>query len=144
MSVLNNGNVGIGTTGPTYGLDNQSTNATGTALTYNPLTTTGVTRSRWTPGAGQSTIPLLSTTGTSSLTLGVADATYLTLANGGAATFSSSVQATQFICTNLAEGTCDVTNRGRVVMVQGGAGVADTFRICAKDALNAYAWTALY
>lgn len=43
-----------------------------------------------------------------------------------------------------AEGTCDVTNRGRIVMVQGGLGVADTFRICAKDAANNYAWTALY
>jgi hypothetical protein len=42
------------------------------------------------------------------------------------------------------EGTCDATTRGQVVMVQGGAGVADTLRICRKDAANAYAWTALY
>lgn len=45
---------------------------------------------------------------------------------------------------NGAEGTCDATTRGQVVMVQGGAGVADTFRVCAKDNADAYAWTALY
>lgn len=43
-----------------------------------------------------------------------------------------------------AEGTCNASNRGRVVMVQGGAGVADTFRICTKDAADAYAFRALY
>jgi hypothetical protein len=45
---------------------------------------------------------------------------------------------------NGTEAACDATTRGQVVMVQGGAGVADTFRVCAKDAANAYAWTALY
>jgi hypothetical protein len=45
---------------------------------------------------------------------------------------------------NSTEGTCDATTRGQLVMVQGGAGVADTFRVCAKDAADAYAWTALY
>jgi hypothetical protein len=45
---------------------------------------------------------------------------------------------------NDAEGACDATNRGRVVMVQGGAGVADTYRICAKNVLDIYGWTALY
>jgi hypothetical protein len=42
------------------------------------------------------------------------------------------------------EAVCDATTRGQVVMVQGGAGVADTLRVCRKDAANAYAWTALY
>lgn len=42
------------------------------------------------------------------------------------------------------EATCDATTRGQVVMVQGGAGVADTLRVCRKDAADAYAWTALY
>jgi hypothetical protein len=45
---------------------------------------------------------------------------------------------------NQAEGTCDAANRGRVVMVQGGAGVADTFRVCSKDGADAYAFRALY
>ena len=34
--------------------------------------------------------------------------------------------------------------RGRVVMVQGAAGVADTLSVCRKDGSNVYAWTALY
>lgn len=40
------------------------------------------------------------------------------------------------------EGTCDSAagNRGRIVMVQGGGGVADTFRICGKSAADAYSW----
>lgn len=42
------------------------------------------------------------------------------------------------------EPTCNSTQRGMVVMVQGGAGVADTLRVCRKDAANAYAWVALY
>lgn len=45
---------------------------------------------------------------------------------------------------NGTEAACDATTRGQVVMVQGGAGVADTFRVCRKDAADAYAWTALY
>ena len=35
-------------------------------------------------------------------------------------------------------------NRGRVVMTQGGALVADTYRICQKSVLDAYGWTALF
>ena len=42
------------------------------------------------------------------------------------------------------EGTCNASNRGRVVMVYGGAGVADTFRVCVKDATDTYAWKTLY
>jgi len=43
----------------------------------------------------------------------------------------------------VAEVTCDATSRGTVTMVQGGAGVADTFRQCEKDAADAYAWVPL-
>jgi hypothetical protein len=39
--------------------------------------------------------------------------------------------------------TCNSTNRGKVWRVQGGAGVADTFEWCKKDAADAYAWTGL-
>jgi len=42
------------------------------------------------------------------------------------------------------EATCNSTNRGVVAMVQGGGGVADTLRVCRKDASDVYAWTALY
>lgn len=42
------------------------------------------------------------------------------------------------------EPTCEAATRGTVIYVAGGAGVADTFRLCAKDASNNYAWTALY
>lgn len=54
--------------------------------------------------------------------------------------------ATQHVWANAAEGTCDAAaaNRGRVTMVQGAAGVADTFRVCSKDAADAYAFRALY
>ena len=42
------------------------------------------------------------------------------------------------------EPVCNTLTRGRVVMVQGGAGVADTLRVCLKNASDAYLWTALY
>lgn len=54
----------------------------------------------------------------------------------------ASIQWIQFASDS--EPTCNAGNRGKLVMVQGGAGVADTFRICAKNAADAYAWTALY
>jgi len=40
--------------------------------------------------------------------------------------------------------TCDAAHRGQVWYDAGGAGVADTYEICRKDAADAYAWTALY
>jgi hypothetical protein len=42
------------------------------------------------------------------------------------------------------EPACNASTRGRAVMVQGGAGVADTLRVCLKTAVDSYAWTALY
>ena len=36
------------------------------------------------------------------------------------------------------EPVCNALTRGRVVMVQGGAGVADTLRVCLKNAVDAY------
>lgn len=54
------------------------------------------------------------------------------------------MQASYFTISNTAEPTCDSSTRGQVRMVQGGAGVADTVRVCKKDAGDAYAWTALY
>jgi hypothetical protein len=43
-----------------------------------------------------------------------------------------------------AKPTCDSTRRGFMYRVEGGAGVADTFEVCAKDAGDAYAWRALW
>ena len=63
--------------------------------------------------------------------------------NGVAGTYRD-LRLREIQWNNDAEGACDATNRGRVVMVQGGAGVADTYRICAKNVLDIYGWTALY
>lgn len=41
-----------------------------------------------------------------------------------------------------AEPTCNASHRGVINYVAGGAGVLDTFKICRKDAADAYAWVA--
>jgi hypothetical protein len=64
--------------------------------------------------------------------------------NGTAWEAAANVQATVLIFASGTEATCNSSTRGYVVMVQGGVGVADTFRICRKDAADAYAWTALF
>lgn len=93
--------------------------------------TTGVTRHSMQEGAGQST--------TNGFEYRLTNATpnsgtlVWSIAAGGIPTWGSTTEA-----------TCASGTRGQVVMVQGGAGVADTFRICKKDAADAYAWTALY
>ena len=93
--------------------------------------TTGVTRKMSEAGAGQSTTPMEewrsyhATPGSGTLIMSIAgDA----LPQWG----------------TLAEPTCNSANRGKLVMVQGGAGVLDTFRICRKDAADAYAYVSLY
>lgn len=48
------------------------------------------------------------------------------------------------VMTPGVEPACVVGTRGYVVFTIGGAGVADTLRICTKDAANVYAWRALY
>lgn len=40
--------------------------------------------------------------------------------------------------------TCDVSVRGVLWMDEGGAGVADSLAVCAKDAADSYAWRAIY
>lgn len=64
--------------------------------------------------------------------------------NGTAWEAAANVQAVVHIWGAGTEAACNSTTRGYVVMVQGGAGVADTLRICRKDAADAYAWTALF
>ena len=80
---------------------------------------------------------------TKDLSLSRASAGVLQVGDGGANS-NGTILARIHTWANGTEGTCDSTLRGQVVMVQGGAGVADTFRVCRKDAANAYAWTALY
>lgn len=82
-------------------------------------------------------------TGTKDLSLSRASAGTLQVGDGSANS-NGTILARIYTWANGTEGTCDATLRGQVVMVQGGAGVADTFRVCRKDAANAYAWTALY
>lgn len=43
--------------------------------------------------------------------------------------------------TNEAEGTCNSGNRGKLTLVTGASGVADTVRMCVKNAADAYNWT---
>jgi hypothetical protein len=40
--------------------------------------------------------------------------------------------------------TCSSSERGRIYMTQGGAGVKDALEVCAKDAGDAYAWRTIY
>jgi hypothetical protein len=42
------------------------------------------------------------------------------------------------------EPACNAAARGAVVFVAGGAGVKDTFRVCAKDAADVYAYRVIY
>ena len=53
-------------------------------------------------------------------------------------------QAKDFIYSSSTEATCNSTVRGTVTMVQGSSGVADTFRVCAKDSSDVYSWIALF
>jgi hypothetical protein len=49
--------------------------------------------------------------------------------------------------TGIASGSvpaCNASRRGTVILVAGGAGVADAFQVCSKDAADAYAYRALY
>lgn len=43
-----------------------------------------------------------------------------------------------------AKPACSVSTRGYTWFEEGGAGVADTFEVCRKDAADAYAWVALF
>lgn len=49
-----------------------------------------------------------------------------------------------FRIATATEQTCDEAHRGTINYVAGGAGVADTLKVCRKDASNNYAWVALY
>ena len=76
---------------------------------------------------------------TKDLSLSRASANTLQVGDGSANS-NGTILARIHTWSNGTEGTCDATLRGQVVMVQGGAGVADTFRICRKDATDTYLW----
>lgn len=48
------------------------------------------------------------------------------------------------INTVTAKPTCDSSKRGTFWVEQGGAGVKDNVEVCAKDAVDAYAWRTIY
>lgn len=56
---------------------------------------------------------------------------------------ASTPTITDQILGNSTEGTCNSGNRGKLTIVQGGAGVADTVRICVKNGADAYNWTSV-
>jgi hypothetical protein len=45
---------------------------------------------------------------------------------------------------NKAEVTANAANRGTITYVAGGAGVADTLRVCVKDETDTYMWVPLF
>jgi hypothetical protein len=61
----------------------------------------------------------------------------------GSNDFTGAISALELRLLNGSEGTCSSSTRGRMVMVFGGSGAADTVRICSKDAADAYAWLTL-
>jgi hypothetical protein len=64
--------------------------------------------------------------------------------DGGGSTQQISLEMAGFqVVTQGAKPTCNVTNRGRIWRVEGGAGVADTFELCAKNSGDTYAWYSL-
>jgi hypothetical protein len=88
---------------------------------------------------------------------GSSEATATAITQNGAASVTLSAYSGSGFATELehtsdgtrvkspnAKPTCDSTRRGFMYRVEGGAGVADTFEVCAKDAGDAYAWRALW
>lgn len=135
-----NGKAALTTTGAIPYISAAGTLGTATMLTrvsagvfqvYDTTATTGASTFQVRAGAGQSTTPLFAWKNNGG-------------ANLGAVNGDGSVTVPYLIFVTGTEPTCDATTRSRVYVVEGGAGVADTARICKKDAGNAYAWTALY
>lgn len=63
--------------------------------------------------------------------------------DGGSTYGQLNVGTVQLVDTGT-KPTCDAAHRGQVWYDAGGAGVADTYEICAKNSSDVYAWTALY
>ena len=69
----------------------------------------------------------------SALTSGTNSTAAMVIASGATLRWSGST-----------EPTCDSSARGLVVLVTGGAGVADTWRICSKDSADVYAFRPMF
>lgn len=101
-------------------------NSSGTNTLYNATPTTGTTSLVVRAGAGQ--------TGNLTTWQNSGGSAIASISSGG------DILARIHTWANGTEGTCDATLRGQVVMVQGGAGVADRLRLCRKDATDTYLW----
>jgi len=62
----------------------------------------------------------------------------------GAATFAGRVSGAGVQAVAGTEPTCDESARGLIWTVAGDTGVADTVKVCAKDAADAFAWRTIY
>lgn len=85
---------------------------------------------------GASTVPLTVSNSTSTGAIFIAKdntTTTFTLPDGGGMILGTATRP-----------TCDSTYRGAFWYVAGGAGVADTVAVCAKDGADAYAWRTIY
>ena len=72
-----------------------------------------------------------------------ADFRGLEIANIGTTRYSFLAGDGKWRIGNGVEPTCDATTRRTIVYVEGGASVADTYRVCMKNASDAYVWTAI-
>jgi hypothetical protein len=98
--------------------------------------TTGVPRiaaGNWTYDAG---ISHLAASSSADLAGVLSDET----GSGGGFVRATEPTMTGPVVGNLSEATCDSSIRGKITVVQGGAGVADTMRACVKDSADSYAW----
>ena len=58
----------------------------------------------------------------------------------GSNDFTGAVSAQEFRFIGSSEGSCDAANRGRLVSIFGGPGVADTVKMCVKSDSDTYDW----
>lgn len=109
------------------------------SFVFNPLTNQWNCASSGSGGSGTVTsVSVATANGVSGTVANPTTTPAITLSLG--AITPTSVAATTYTWSNGTEGTCDATLRGRVVMVQGGVGVADTLRACVKYSDDTYAW----
>jgi len=142
MTVKQNGNVGIGTTSPSFPL-----HVVGNALITGQINANVVKSGYGTGnavfqaynagddfdfqnGSGDNLIYIKST---GNVGIGTTTPNQKLEVNGG-----------MRLNTTVSKPTCDSSQRGTFWVTQGGAGVKDTVEVCAKDAGDAYAWRTIY
>lgn len=98
----------------------------------------------WSQQAAGTVNPMFSIENTNALTTGTllrvraSTTDYLTITSAGLAAPAGLV-----VNTTTARPACAVALRGLIWVTQGGAGVADVWEKCGKDAADAYNWSAL-